>query len=187
MQRFDCSFSPSTSQLHQAPHQQNNIATSQISNMQFLLIVAFAGAVSAAAVVEKRGPTHNGYATYYTQDGNAGSCGATHSNKDLIVAISQKSPFTYNGTAPFSLPPMTVSVLVKLTLPIAHCGQTVTITNMGGGDNNYGKGNTITATVADTCPECEPDHLDLSTGAFKKLTGGQLDPPGQFNIQWHLN
>lgn len=49
-----------------------------------------------------------------------------------------------------------------------------------------GTGKTITATVADTCPSCDPNHLDLSTGAFKALTGGQLDPPGEFNIQVSL-
>ncbi|WPG99978.1 Hypothetical protein R9X50_00280200 [Acrodontium crateriforme] len=132
--------------------------------MQFLLITAITGAALASAI-EKRGATHNGVATYYTQDGNAGSCGQYHSDSDYIVAISEQAPFTYN----------------------AHCGQTVTITNMGGGDNNYGNGKTITATVADTCPECDPNHLDLSEGAFKALTGGQLDPPGEFNIRWHLN
>ena len=26
--------------------------------------------------------------------------------------------------------------------------------------------------------------LDLSEGAFKALTGGNLDPPGEFNICW---
>lgn len=50
-----------------------------------------------------------------------------------------------------------------------------------------GVGNTITATVADTCPDCDDSHLDLSTGAFMALTGGQLDPPGEFNIQWNFN
>lgn len=45
----------------------------------------------------------------------------------------------------------------------------------------------ITAKVVDTCPSCDKDHLDLSTGAFKALTGGQLDPPGQFNIQVRVN
>lgn len=38
-----------------------------------------------------------------------------------------------------------------------------------------------------TSPSCDPNHLDLSEGAFKGLTGGHLDPPGEFNIQWHLN
>lgn len=35
-------------------------------------------------------------------------------------------------------------------VPTAHCGQTVTITNTGGGQSNDGTGTTITATVADT-------------------------------------
>jgi hypothetical protein len=57
---------------------------------------------------------------------------------------------------------------------------------MGGGINNYGAGKSITAVIADTCPadECDPEHLDLSTGAFMALTGGMLDPPGKINIQW---
>ena len=26
--------------------------------------------------------------------------------------------------------------------------------------------------------------VDLSHGAFQALTGGNLDPPGEFNINW---
>lgn len=81
------------------------------------------------------------------------------------VAISEQAPFIYS----------------------AHCGQTVNIKNTGGRDNNYGTGKSITATVADTCPGCDPNDLDLSTSAFKALTSRQLDPSGEFNIQWHLN
>lgn len=29
--------------------------------------------------------------------------------------------------------------------------------------------------------------IDLSHGAFQALTGGALDPPGQFNIEWHVD
>ena len=39
-------------------------------------------------------------------------------------------------------------------------------------------------TVADTCPGCDKNHLDLSYGAFKQLTGGKLDPPGRIDISW---
>ena len=28
--------------------------------------------------------------------------------------------------------------------------------------------------------------IDLSVGAFKALTGGNLDPPGTFNIDWSV-
>ncbi|CZT22340.1 uncharacterized protein RCC_08209 [Ramularia collo-cygni] len=133
--------------------------------MQFLAIATLFGLAVATPMVEKRGPTHNGIATYYTQNGNAGSCGEYHNDGDYIVAISQQKPFTYN----------------------AHCGQTVTIKNTGGGGgDNHGVGRTINARVVDTCPECDPNHLDLSTGAFKALAG-ELQPLGQFNIEWHLN
>ncbi|KJX97088.1 putative non-catalytic module family expansin protein [Zymoseptoria brevis] len=128
--------------------------------MQFFIIASLASTALAVAV-EKRGPTHNGVATYYLQGGVAGSCGEYHGDNDLIVAIAQSGN--------------------------ALCGQTVTITNSGGGQGNNGVGTTITAKVVDTCPGCDADHLDLSVGAFKGLTGGALDPPGKFNIQWHLN
>lgn len=65
--------------------------------MQFLVIAALAGTALSAVVAEKRYTTHNGVATYYTQDGNPGSCGDYHSDSDYIVAISQDAPFTYNG------------------------------------------------------------------------------------------
>lgn len=66
--------------------------------MQFLLAAVLATA-ALATPVDKRYATHNGVATYYTQDGNAGSCGQYHSDRDYIVAISEQAPFTYNGTS----------------------------------------------------------------------------------------
>jgi hypothetical protein len=68
-----------------------------------------------------------------------------------------------------------------------QCGQQVHITNIGGGINNLEVGNSITATVVDRCPanECDANHLDLSVGAFKALTGG-LDPPGAIQIEWFI-
>ena len=60
----------------------------------------------------------------------------------------------------------------------------------------------VVTTVEDTCPSCDENHLgtsilptrtripltflllDLSEGAFEALTGGSLDPPGEFNIAW---
>jgi hypothetical protein len=50
--------------------------------------------------------SHSGEATYFYQNGNAGSCGQYHSDSDYIVAVS---PAGY-----------TVS---------NHCGKQVTITN----------------------------------------------------------
>ena len=68
-----------------------------------------------------------------------------------------------------------------------YCGRTISVTNNGGGQVNNGQGTTITVTVADTCPGCDENHLDLSEGAFEALTGGNLDPPGEFDIVWHFN
>ena len=59
----------------------------------------------------------------------------------------------------------------------------------------------VVATVEDTCPSCDENHLgksdvwkgrdtvlmkgqDLSHGAFEALTGGNLDPPGEIDISW---
>ncbi|KAI8624328.1 RlpA-like double-psi beta-barrel-protein domain-containing protein-containing protein [Xylariaceae sp. FL1651] len=116
---------------------------------------------SSNTVLAKR-VDHHGVATFYTQDGVAGSCGNFHSDSDLIIALS---PFW--DVASF-------------------CGRKIQITNNGGGQSNNGAGKVITAVVQDTCPGCDENHLDLSTGAFKALTGGHLDPPGEFNIVWHF-
>ncbi|CAD6572050.1 MAG: hypothetical protein ASARMPRED_005017 [Alectoria sarmentosa] len=70
--------------------------------------------------------------------------------------------------------------------PGPYCGRKIQITNQGGGSDNNGQGNVVVATVQDTCPSCDENHLDLSEGAFKALTGGNLDPPGEFNICWHF-
>ncbi|KAL9104867.1 MAG: hypothetical protein Q9163_000253 [Psora crenata] len=70
--------------------------------------------------------------------------------------------------------------------PGPYCGRNIQITNTGGGQDNNGVGNVIVATVADTCPGCDENHLDLSHGAFQALTGGNLDPPGQIDISWHF-
>lgn len=53
-----------------------------------------------------------------------------------------------------------------------HCGQKITIKH---GDK------TTTATVADTCPECDHGHLDLSRGAFEALASFEQ---GEVPITW---
>lgn len=120
---------------------------------------------AADKVLEKR-VTHYGHATFYEQQGAYGSCGQKHADSDKIIALSP----SWQGSG----------------YPPAYCGRKIQITNDGGGQNNNGKGKVIEATVADTCPGCASDDLDLSHGAFQALTGGNLDPPGQFNIEWHF-
>ncbi|BGP28550.1 hypothetical protein JCM10296v2_000286 [Rhodotorula toruloides] len=81
----------------------------------------------------------SGRGTWYTQDGNPGSCGQYHKDSDFIVAVN--SPQVAGG---------------------AHCGQHVTITNTA-------NGKTARALVADECPGCSYGGLDLSTALFQQL------------------
>ncbi|KAL8676109.1 MAG: hypothetical protein Q9186_007342 [Xanthomendoza sp. 1 TL-2023] len=142
---------------------------------------------ATAKILEKR-ITHSGRATFYEQNGAAGSCGQVHAESDRIIAL----PSSWQGSG----------------YPPAYCGRKIEITNKGGGQNNNGQGKVVVATVADTCPGCGRDDLgkypcsvrllwckkrllkrycmiDLSHGTFQALTGGALDPPGQFNIDWY--
>lgn len=89
------------------------------------------------APLEKR-ITHYGIATFYEQFGAAGSCGQVHADSDKIIALSP----TWQGSG----------------YP-AYCGRKIQITNDGGGQNNNGQGKVVIATVADTCPGCDTDHL----------------------------
>lgn len=120
---------------------------------------------SAGASLESR-VTHCGEATYYTQGGAAGSCGQVNPDSSKIVALSN---YWQDNESPGP-----------------YCGRKVKITNEGGGQGNPGQGTVVIATVADTCPSCDENHLDLSEGAFEALTGGNLDPPGEFNICWNF-
>lgn len=134
-----------------------------------LYLAAQSLAVPAAkgqnATIEPR-VTHCGDATYYTQGGQAGSCGNFNSDSSKIIALSN---YWQDNESPGP-----------------YCGRKIQITNQGGGSDNNGVGNVVVATVQDTCPSCDENHLDLSEGAFQALTGGNLDPPGEFNICWHF-
>lgn len=100
-----------------------------------------------ASALQARNTVWNGAATYYYQGGVAGSCGQYSSDYDMVVAISSQSPFA----------------------PNAHCGQTVTISNTGGGQQNNGVGKKIVAWIVDTCVDCVNSHLGMlnSTGILK--------------------
>jgi len=120
--------------------------------MQFttLAVSALALATSFVAAAPAKRDGGSGQATYYYQNGNAGSCGQYNSDDTPIVAVN--SAQMYDGL----------------------CGSPVWI--------QY-NGNTIQATVADTCPTCNWGDLDLSTGAFNQLTNGDL-AAGEVPIQW---
>lgn len=89
-------------------------------------------------LLEKR-ITHYGIATFYEQNGAAGSCGQVHAESDRVIALSP----SWQGSG----------------YPPKYCGRKIQITNNGGGQNNNGKGKVVEATVADTCPGCNSDHL----------------------------
>ncbi|BGP00828.1 DPBB_1 domain-containing protein [Rhodotorula toruloides] len=97
------------------------------------------------------GQVFTGKATYYYQYGVAGSCGNYNSDDSYIIALSYTQ---VDGGS--------------------HCGQKVQITNTANGQS-------IEATVADTCPGCQFGAIDLSVAAFKAL--GSLDS-GVLPIQW---
>ncbi|KAL8838703.1 MAG: hypothetical protein Q9176_004943 [Flavoplaca citrina] len=118
-----------------------------------------------ANVLHKR-IDHYGSATFFEQNGAAGSCGQVHAESDRIIALAP----SWQGSG----------------YPPKYGGRKIEITNQGGGQNNYGKGKVVVATVADTCPGCTSNDLDLSHGAFQALTGGSLDPPGRFDIKWYV-
>ena len=46
--------------------------------------------------------------------------------------------------------------------PGPYCGRKIQITNQGGGDDNNGVGNVVVATVEDTCPSCDEEHLGIA-------------------------
>ncbi|MCO5565451.1 hypothetical protein L7F22_019124 [Adiantum nelumboides] len=66
-------------------------------------------------------------------------------------------------------------VAVAEELAGKHCGEKITVKH---GDK------TMTATVADTCPECDYGHLDLSRGAFESLASFDQ---GEVPITWWFN
>ncbi|TPX13721.1 uncharacterized protein E0L32_005924 [Thyridium curvatum] len=107
--------------------------------------------------------THHGIATIYFQGGRPGSCRQTNPDSAMIVALSY--------------------ILQKNESPGPYCGRKVRIRNTGSDDVNVkGKGNLIFATVADTCPSCDVDHLDLSLAAWNALTDNS--PYSVAKIDW---
>ena len=90
-------------------------------------------------------------ATYYTQNGNPGACGETHSDNDYIAALDSR---TYGDTSAKS----------------KYCGQSIKVS---------WQGKSVIVKVEDACPTCQNSNsVDLSVAAFKELAPlatGQLD------------
>ncbi|KAF3924316.1 hypothetical protein ABW21_db0208230 [Orbilia brochopaga] len=102
--------------------------------------------------------SHSGKATYY--DAGLGSCGETHSNSDMICALSKATMGKTAGANP-NLNPM--------------CGTMIRVKSAA---NPTG----ITVKIVDTCPGCAGvDDLDLTPAAFDQL-GDQA--AGVIDITW---
>lgn len=121
---------------------------------------------SSAATSNSSSSSGNGqvytdaFATFYTQDGNAGACGDTHSDSDLIGAIDKYWYGDYNGEKTSAL-----------------CGVQVHIKNT---NNNK----EVTITIADVCPTCDTDNsIDLSVGAFTSIA---TEEEGEVPIEWYF-
>ncbi|CZR68602.1 uncharacterized protein PAC_18501 [Phialocephala subalpina] len=108
--------------------------------------------------------THVGTGTVYLQGGNAGSCGETNPDSAIIAAIGN---FWMDDESPGP-----------------YCGRLIQITNTGSNDGVGGDGNVVTVQVEDTCPSCGEGDIDLSVGAWDKLTNSAAF--GTFEISWHF-
>ncbi|MCJ1269383.1 hypothetical protein MMC22_009275 [Lobaria immixta] len=106
--------------------------------------------------------TNSGLGTVYLQEGGIGSCGQAHSDSDFIVALS--------------------NTFQQSQSPGPACGRQIRITNTGSNDGVGGAGNSITVTVADTCPSCDANHVDMAVGPWNQLTNNA--PYGTVNIDW---
>ena len=96
-----------------------------------------------------------GEMTYYTP--GLGSCGATSTELDLIVAISAEK--MNSGGNPSNNP---------------LCFSHITITNAAGVSQD--------ATIVDTCPGCAAEDIDVSPAVFQALAS--LDEGRVPGIQW---
>ncbi|MCJ1430968.1 hypothetical protein MMC27_000318 [Xylographa pallens] len=146
-----------------------------LSQSFFTLCLAASATLAAAIPVPDPTPVgpalakrtdHYGTATVYDQNNYPGSCGNTNPDSSIIVALGNKW-MDNEYQSPF-------------------CGRTINVVNTGSSDGGvHGKGNTITATVQDTCESCQNDNLDFSIGAWNALTSNSEE--SVVDVTWHFN
>jgi hypothetical protein len=70
------------------------------------------------------------------------------------------------------------------TPPAPYCGKQIRVTNTGPLEDQRikGRNNTIIVTVIDSCEACERPHVDLSRGAWARLTDNS--PASAVGIEW---
>jgi len=102
--------------------------------------------------------THTGgHVTWFTQKGNAGACGVTHSDNDFIAALDYR-------------------VYGDLGAKSKYCGDKIRVS---------WQGKSVDVTVADACPTCDNSaSVDLSLAAFKALA--PLDVGLLTGVTWEL-
>lgn len=99
----------------------------------------------------------SGDMTYYDPSVGTGACGGVYLDSDMIVALSQ-SRFTASNPNNDPL-----------------CHKTITITHGG---------QSVTATITDSCPSCDADQIDVSPAVFENFAG--LDV-GVVTVDWNFN
>jgi len=140
-----------TTTTHSSTHQPASSSTQKPTSPIKSASSSLASSVASAVQVFT-----GGIATFFYQKGNAGACGAVHSDQDFIAAIDQQR---YGNSGEES----------------SLCGQQVIITNT---DN----GKTVTVTIVDDCPTCLSENsIDLSVAAFEQI-GTQEE--GEVPIKW---
>ncbi|CAO1631142.1 unnamed protein product [Parajaminaea phylloscopi] len=108
-------------------------------------LAAVASTVAVAAPLQTRG--HSGVrGTWFTQNGNAGSCGDVHSDNDFIVAVSAQHHRAEN------------------------CGKTISITGPNGNTQKA-----VIADTCPGCGEFDLDLSTGLFKAFGSLDQGVLD------------
>ncbi|KAG7092513.1 hypothetical protein E1B28_008864 [Marasmius oreades] len=123
----------------------------------FTLALSALSLVSAGAIPSGDGDVQlGGFATWFTQDNNVGTCGTVHSDNDLIAAIDVER---YGDTGKQS----------------ALCGKQVSITDIANGKS-------VVVTIVDACVACvNGNSFDLSLAAFQGLDDLGV---GILSIEW---
>lgn len=128
----------------------------QFSFLAFVATLVTFVIAAPASQLEGRN-VFGGKATWYSAKMSEGNCGWWSTDADHIVALNTHQ---YGSTDTRS----------------KHCGRLIRIVN----EKNK---KVIHAVVADSCPSCEPNSLDLSKGLFSLLADGDMDS-GIFPISW---
>ncbi|KAF5388577.1 hypothetical protein D9757_004707 [Collybiopsis confluens] len=150
-----------------------------ISSISLPVLLSVTAFTSARAVFPRAtdytGGTGQG--TFY--DTGLTSCGETHTDSDLIVALSHLFYDSYPGAT--ANPNKYVSLLLLVPISDIHpisnpvCGKKLTA---------HYQGKSVQVAVADRCTGCDMYDLDFTPSAFQKL--GQLEVGRISGVTWRF-